>query len=336
MSQAQICLLPIAQCQVQDARFGNKLCMFEPLVHIGETPVGLNAQSLNFTEHVRLTFSYLEPAASRVEIGVRIERSQALTWLTDWLGGASVDLIPEELLLSLLQERYSEQGFPFNKILNQQSTLTSCSFEGTYQSTALDMVLGTQTHSGKPLSLVIDQGIDTLLTCWPKRKAPDLRKGSLKLTTLVGAVQLGHWEYRCLDVGDVVFFDQCLIPKGQVVVQLNGLQCWLAAFEESQLTLAQPLETPYLEQETPMATDLEQIPVNLNFEIGSARLNLSEVSQLQPGYVFELSETTTDQPVRVIVGDQEVGRGELVSLNEKLGVRLTHWQGNDLGAGSSE
>ena len=64
------------------------------------------------------------------------------------------------------------------------------------------------------------------------------------------------------------------------------------------------------------------ISVRLAIEVGGIRLKLADVLGLSPGQVHVL-DRRVDQPVDVLISDRLVARGEIVSVGDKFGVRLT-------------
>lgn len=64
------------------------------------------------------------------------------------------------------------------------------------------------------------------------------------------------------------------------------------------------------------------ISVRLAIEVGSIRLKLADVLAMAPGQVHVL-DRRVDQPVDVLISERLVARGEIVSVGEKFGVRLT-------------
>lgn len=64
------------------------------------------------------------------------------------------------------------------------------------------------------------------------------------------------------------------------------------------------------------------ISVRLAIEVGSVRLKLADVLAMAPGQVHVL-DRRVDQPVDVLISERLVARGEIVSVGEKFGVRLT-------------
>lgn len=68
--------------------------------------------------------------------------------------------------------------------------------------------------------------------------------------------------------------------------------------------------------------DVQEIEVPVQFEIGRATATLGQLQSMQSGYVFELAEKV-DEPVIIQVHGTPVGRGELVHIGDRIGVRVT-------------
>lgn len=64
-----------------------------------------------------------------------------------------------------------------------------------------------------------------------------------------------------------------------------------------------------------------EVPVVLRVELGSVRMTLQELSQLGSGSILELKKNP-DAPVSLVVEDRRMGRGELVTVEGELGVRI--------------
>jgi flagellar motor switch protein FliN/FliY len=64
------------------------------------------------------------------------------------------------------------------------------------------------------------------------------------------------------------------------------------------------------------------ISVRLAIEVGGIRLKLADVLNMAPGQVHVL-DRRVDQPVDVLISERLVARGEIVSVGDKFGVRLT-------------
>ena len=70
------------------------------------------------------------------------------------------------------------------------------------------------------------------------------------------------------------------------------------------------------------------IPVQLTVELGRTRLPIRTLVQLAQGSVVEL-ERLAGEPLDVLVNGCLIAQGEVVVVNEKLGIRLTDVIGPD-------
>jgi flagellar motor switch protein FliN/FliY len=64
------------------------------------------------------------------------------------------------------------------------------------------------------------------------------------------------------------------------------------------------------------------IPVTVSIELGRTRLHVEEILQLGQGSVVEL-EKLAGEPLEILVQGRPIGKGEVVVVNEKFGIRLT-------------
>jgi flagellar motor switch protein FliN/FliY len=73
------------------------------------------------------------------------------------------------------------------------------------------------------------------------------------------------------------------------------------------------------------AADLEavfDVPVKVSAVLGRARMDVAELLQLGPGAVLEL-DRKVGEAIDIYVNDRLVARGEVVLVEEKLGVTMT-------------
>ncbi|QQD16794.1 flagellar motor switch protein FliN [Spongiibacter nanhainus] len=73
---------------------------------------------------------------------------------------------------------------------------------------------------------------------------------------------------------------------------------------------------------TPELDRVLDIPVNLTLEVGGTELPIRELLELQQGAVVELAKQAGD-PLDVKVNGTLIARGEVVVVDDRLGVRLT-------------
>lgn len=64
------------------------------------------------------------------------------------------------------------------------------------------------------------------------------------------------------------------------------------------------------------------ISVRLSVEVGAVKMSLREVLALEVGAVHAL-DRRVDQPVDVLINERLIARGEIVSIGDRFGVKLT-------------
>jgi flagellar motor switch protein FliN/FliY len=72
---------------------------------------------------------------------------------------------------------------------------------------------------------------------------------------------------------------------------------------------------------------LFDIPVQLTVQLGASRMCMREVLQLGPGAVVQL-DRVADDPVDLYVNDKLFARGEVVVIEDQLGIRITELVGS--------
>jgi len=67
---------------------------------------------------------------------------------------------------------------------------------------------------------------------------------------------------------------------------------------------------------------LSEVCLPVNVELGHSRMKIKEILELGPGSIVQLDKSP-DEPVELYVGDKPLAKGELVVVEERLGVRIT-------------
>jgi len=67
---------------------------------------------------------------------------------------------------------------------------------------------------------------------------------------------------------------------------------------------------------------LLDIPIQLSVELGSARMAIHELLQLVEGSIVELDKLA-GEPLDIRANDRLIARGEVVVVDDKIGVRVT-------------
>lgn len=98
-----------------------------------------------------------------------------------------------------------------------------------------------------------------------------------------------------------------------------------------ELTAASPTSEPGPPEAEPTLTGLElmlDLPLDVTVELGSATLQLGEALALAPGSIIELNRLP-GEPLDMHVNGRLVARGEVVVVNDSLGLRITEVIGRE-------
>lgn len=98
-----------------------------------------------------------------------------------------------------------------------------------------------------------------------------------------------------------------------------GIEADVAALESLQ---PEPGATSTESNQTGNLDKILDIPVTLGVEIGSTKIAIRNLLQLNQGSVVEL-DRLAGEPLDVMVNGTLVAHGEVVVINEKFGIRLT-------------
>jgi type III secretion protein Q len=88
-------------------------------------------------------------------------------------------------------------------------------------------------------------------------------------------------------------------------------------------------ESAYMDEPEPErepladAAALDSVPVTLNFELGKVRMSLGELRALALETIITFNGSSSSISIRC--GDRLMGRGELVDVSGRLGVRILEW-----------
>lgn len=143
----------------------------------------------------------------------------------------------------------------------------------------------------------------------------------------LGRSLLTKAEFGNLDVGDIIFLKQHVSGQ-QLILRFNHRTAFLAEADGNHVTIEQrmaPMDEAHDFDEQHGAegsVDLSDMAVELLFEIGSQQFNVSDLQNIQPGYVFEL-DRSMEQPVRIRANGKVIAECQLVQIDNRLGAKIT-------------
>lgn len=70
-----------------------------------------------------------------------------------------------------------------------------------------------------------------------------------------------------------------------------------------------------------VAALVNDVQVSLAFEVGDSQISVGQLQSLSPGYTFELP-TLVESPVVIKAFGQSIGRGQLMRVGDRVGVRV--------------
>lgn len=159
------------------------------------------------------------------------------------------------------------------------------------------------------------------------------------LAVRIGAVRLSLAELKGIEPGDVVFPDVSCRPGEALVIYGEG---WshLAKHDRGAVTVTGPRRPLALQDggwwmadsdsdaAAPPAERLGELPVTLVFELGRSELPLAAVQGLAPGAVIPLGRDP-GEAVDIVANGRRIGRGEIVRIEDELGVRVVRLFGDE-------
>ena len=176
--------------------------------------------------------------------------------------------------------------------------------------------------------------------------SPALEHLRLPLRFEIGRTRLRLDEVRGIARGDIVAIEEWRSAGAAVVVEATpggaaGPRLTALA-EGSRITIQQtrkqtmnrPADTPpatSAPEPTELAVDrLDAIEVTLRFEVGDLPISLGELRNVRAGHVFELAQPLNRGPVRIVAHGNLLGKGTLVAVGDRLGVRVSDFAPGDL------
>jgi len=157
----------------------------------------------------------------------------------------------------------------------------------------------------------------------------------------IGRTRIAIAEVRDIDTGDLVLLDQSNFSSlDAVLVPVHAGLTLRGHLDAGRLTiteLCRPSEggaamssdeadhwshgpaagTPH----EGAVTDLDAIALTLSFDLGCVQLTFGEIKALAPGQILSVP-AQSHRPVTIRANGQRIGRGELVEIDHRLGVRV--------------
>ncbi len=137
----------------------------------------------------------------------------------------------------------------------------------------------------------------------------------------IGSTKLDVEELQDLSCNDLVFIDNCplLLDHTLTIRVAPNLEC-KGTYKDKKL-LIQTGMSEKMKEENSNVIDIDELQVNLVFDVGEKSIRFQELKKIQPGYIFELDNLMV-RPVTIRANGQSIGSGELLQVDEKIAVRV--------------
>lgn len=208
----------------------------------------------------------------------------------------------------------------------------------------LSFIIGLQQGTSVRGECRFDATAATFLTQnAPKRTTPSQRIFSqltFPFQAYLGYTALDYETYSQLALNDVILIENATLLANECVQFSNASLKFIAKTEEDfKVTVMEPMSTQPPKQApvrpspaaapksaTPPTNEMltDTLEVQLAFTVGEKHLTLAELRAIKPGYSFEF-DASIDAPIAVYANGHAIGKGELVQINERVGVRLTEF-----------
>ena len=157
----------------------------------------------------------------------------------------------------------------------------------------------------------------------------------------LGSTQITLREVAGIRPGDIVSIEEWASSGSALLVtaDLGAAGRRLVGLAEGSRITLQQIKDTAMNRDTPDATAppddgsaaplpldrLDGLEVNLRFEVGDLSLSLGELKGIRAGHVFDLAQPLNRSPVRILAHGNLLGKGHLVAVGDRLGVRVSEF-----------
>lgn len=153
----------------------------------------------------------------------------------------------------------------------------------------------------------------------PKFHKWDLLQTSLRFQ--IGSTWLNIEELQELNCNDLVFIDNCpLLHDHSITIYIAPNLASKGTIKDNKLVIDTTM-TEIKKEEIRNVVDIDELRINLAFDVGEKMIQFQELKKIQPGYIFELDNPMV-RPVTIRANGQPIGNGELLQIDEKIAVRV--------------
>lgn len=147
----------------------------------------------------------------------------------------------------------------------------------------------------------------------------------MEVACRIGSTRLSATELRALRRSDLIVLERHALAENAIELVIGGRLAFPATIAQGRTVVSGKARRSMADEaarDGDMAGDVDSVPVTLVFELGRTQLALGELRVLAPGYSFDLGKDLR-APVDIMANGRKIGTGELVQIDERIGVRVS-------------
>ncbi len=333
----------------------------KPFTPPGWTPAAVRMNNLLLNKSQPIAFFMDETKAFRLQIfpashpvqtphpigmTLGIGDSTAGLWLSDWplldnirsfIPEGMLARLPENLGIALAENALDPLISRIENALGSKVKIQSLSAEQNSRLYTLpiefELLEGDKEKPGsdhliKGL-LVLEERLYPLmqerLRFWPSDTDEVWETLETNIFLEIGTASVSIQDINNLETSDIILLDNSSFrTEGLLHLRFNThLYCsaQLIAEPTRQLTITTGWNTMSDNEPKQNLQQINQIPVQLSFDLGQKTLSFNEVKQLRPGYVIDLTQALPEV-VQIRAQNKLIGTGELVDISGRIGIRI--------------
>ncbi|WP_018692214.1 type III secretion system cytoplasmic ring protein SctQ [Algicola sagamiensis] len=191
-------------------------------------------------------------------------------------------------------------------------------------------------HTSGCFTLHVDedalQWVTELLKYWPNRAANSAATLPFPMQIRIGNTSLSQGELKRLKSSDILLIEQAFYTPNepQAVLYAKQRAIGLVSIHNNQLRWINTMTTDNIDptQEGETMTSIDELPVEVQFDLGQKTMTLQQLQALQQGEILSL-ELPADAPVTIRANGKSVGQAELVQVGDRLAARIVQWSLED-------
>ncbi|MDD7805074.1 MAG: type III secretion system cytoplasmic ring protein SctQ [Endozoicomonas sp. (ex Botrylloides leachii)] len=268
-------------------------------------------------------FNYtLELNINNAPATIELDAHAVNSFLPEQLNHDVISVLPDELLMAVLHYRIVPIAQQTAQFIDMPIEVLGLRPSSTG---SVDMgLLISANIANINCSALIDNSdvIFSLFNALPRAYNPAMQNIPVRAGIELGRSLLSTKEIKELETGDIIFLQQH-VTGNQIIIRLNPHIAFIAEMDGEQVTIQQRIITMDDElNEHEEGVDLADLSVELLFEIGRQQFNASDLTGLNPGFVFEL-DRPIEQPVRIRANGKVIAECQLVQIENRLGAKIT-------------